>query len=766
MKRTPSLIKGISLGIFNVLVIGGLVVTDYYLRHEPTRKAVRFLESQGIAIDSDSATRFASKGNLPMLELLETAGVDLTAPDSRGITPFMTALRANHEKAREFFLIRREVVKQINEPAGDDKVNALGHAIREGDLSLADRFLKMGAHVDVEIEPGIPVLLGAVRDQDMTLYRFLTENGADVNLQGQADHSALAYAFAHRNQEMINGLIEKGAKVNVNGLSGEPLIVETVLAKDHDLTKLLINNGAEVNLEERPPIAIAIAHTDGWLIQDLLEAGADPNVESLATNDRLVFKAINAGNHDLANLLLEHGADPDAVSSSGQTALAIAVQASDLVMVDLLLGNGADPDFSGEGHPCPLALATAEQDVAMMRELISAGANPRDDRILIDAFENRDFPGLRLLLQSGANPEAFDEKGRRILDMAVASGSVESARMLLASGADANGKLWSALRTGNDELVNLVLAYGADVSEFDRLGGHPLSFALKHKNYEIMETLLEGGANPNLMRNDTEAWIATAIREGDGKMANLLLDYGACTNGLKSEDGHSLLGWAIAHDFTKIAVRLIDEGADVRAREPAPATSAFREKFDGKTFKYHLLKDSRINPLMLAAANKNHDVAQALMDGGAKASDYSRKYLWPVNIGAWYADTKMMQIILGRDPDPNNQPRKIVIDLSAQKATLYENGRATYTTPVSTGMRGYRTPTGEYVITDKHRHHTSSIYGSSMPYFQRLSCAAFGFHQGSLPGYPASHGCIRMTWAGAKHLFYKCEIGDLVTIQY
>ena len=47
-------------------------------------------------------------------------------------------------------------------------------------------------------------------------------------------------------------------------------------------------------------------------------------------------------------------------------------------------------------------------------------------------------------------------------------------------------------------------------------------------------------------------------------------------------------------------------------------------------------------------------------------------------------------------------------------------------------------------ISDKHRHHNSTIYGSSMPYFMRLSCAAFGLHQGYVPSYPASHGCIRV----------------------
>jgi len=64
--------------------------------------------------------------------------------------------------------------------------------------------------------------------------------------------------------------------------------------------------------------------------------------------------------------------------------------------------------------------------------------------------------------------------------------------------------------------------------------------------------------------------------------------------------------------------------------------------------------------------------------------------------------------------------------------------------PVSTGRQGFRTPTGSYVVTDKHRKWRSTLYPAEMPYFMRLSCGDIGFHQGNLPGYPASHRCIRM----------------------
>jgi lipoprotein-anchoring transpeptidase ErfK/SrfK len=167
---------------------------------------------------------------------------------------------------------------------------------------------------------------------------------------------------------------------------------------------------------------------------------------------------------------------------------------------------------------------------------------------------------------------------------------------------------------------------------------------------------------------------------------------------------------------------------------------------------------------MMAAAHRNHEIAQILMDGGANGRAYTPKYLMAAIIGSWYKDAKMQQIaLLGKVPEV--QPRKVVVDLSAQRVTLYENGVATYSTRCSTGKSGYRTPTGEYVISDRNRHHTSSIYGSSMPYFQRFSYSAFGLHQGYVPNYPASHGCIRLPYESARYLFGKLQVGDYGVIQ-
>ena len=83
---------------------------------------------------------------------------------------------------------------------------------------------------------------------------------------------------------------------------------------------------------------------------------------------------------------------------------------------------------------------------------------------------------------------------------------------------------------------------------------------------------------------------------------------------------------------------------------------------------------------------------------------------------------------------------------------------------LGTGRSGYATPPGAFVITNKNRDWRSTIYHVRMPFFLRLSCGDFGLHQGNVPGYPASHGCIRVPAGKAEELFSLAEIGDAVEI--
>jgi lipoprotein-anchoring transpeptidase ErfK/SrfK len=150
---------------------------------------------------------------------------------------------------------------------------------------------------------------------------------------------------------------------------------------------------------------------------------------------------------------------------------------------------------------------------------------------------------------------------------------------------------------------------------------------------------------------------------------------------------------------------------------------------------------------------------------GAKTEVWTKpSRMWPINIAARKSDVKMMRALLGKDPDV--EQRRIVVDLSDQKAWIFDSsGLELYSTKISSGKSGFSTPTGTFAITNKYKTWTSTLYDASMPFFQRLSCGDFGFHQGNVPGYPASHGCIRVPYGNANKLFTLTELGDRVEIR-
>jgi hypothetical protein len=99
-------------------------------------------------------------------------------------------------------------------------------------------------------------------------------------------------------------------------------------------------------------------------------------------------------------------------------------------------------------------------------------------------------------------------------------------------------------------------------------------------------------------------------------------------------------------------------------------------------------------------------------------------------------------------------PLLIVASITEQVAYVYRNGVRIARSSVSTGRPGHRTPTGVFTILEKEVHHTSSIYkGAEMPYMERVTWGGIALHAGDLPGYPDSHGCVRLPLEFSKLLF-------------
>jgi len=115
-------------------------------------------------------------------------------------------------------------------------------------------------------------------------------------------------------------------------------------------------------------------------------------------------------------------------------------------------------------------------------------------------------------------------------------------------------------------------------------------------------------------------------------------------------------------------------------------------------------------------------------------------------------------------------PMLLMVSISQQKAYLYRNGVRVAVSTVSTGKKGHDTPTGVFTILQKNKDHKSNLYKDSrnqpaaMPYMQRLTWDGIALHAGNLPGYPASHGCVRMPEGFSRRLFGETELGMTVIV--
>jgi lipoprotein-anchoring transpeptidase ErfK/SrfK len=126
------------------------------------------------------------------------------------------------------------------------------------------------------------------------------------------------------------------------------------------------------------------------------------------------------------------------------------------------------------------------------------------------------------------------------------------------------------------------------------------------------------------------------------------------------------------------------------------------------------------------------------------------------------AAERAVEIIQSREP---REPVLAVVSLRHQRIVVYDAGGWIFRAPVSSGQRGRETPAGVFSIIQKNAEHYSNLYDDAfMPHMQRITWSGIALHGGVLPGYPASHGCVRMPFDFAEGLFDVTRLGMRVIV--
>lgn len=598
------------------------------------------------------------------------------------------------------------------------------------------------------------------------------ERKAQVSLEEagiRSTASTLLDAMQNDRHDEVDLMLEAGLPdVELGSASRLNLVAAAIIHNRSDVARELLKLGVTVHRSEPSVLAVALAKDQLEIVQMALQLGANPHSKSIS-GESLIPWCILTGRYAAAHLLLDYGAAIDDRDAKGRSSVSLCVEKRRPALLSRLL-DGSGRQFSE-------------------RRIVGTGPLTR-------AMENGDTEVFSLLLEAGASPLETDALGRPLLFRALREGRDDLADALITAGADIDVRfqgaraLDHALVEGDREQISSLLMRGASPVALLPDGTPPLSAALAERDFDLVYRLLRFGAP---LRNT----LAEVAARNDTRAARILLDHGALRQGATPPHSHPPLLVAMQNGHDEMLETLVDAGADLNVRvagipsffhyalircdtamvklllaEGADPNEPFPRNlpkhileqlpFDG--FSYFLRRDSRVTPLMLAASSGKVELAEALLSYGAKIGKRTgRTKLWTINFASRRSDVPMMRLLLGADP--RSEKRKIVVDLSDQRTWVYQGDKVIFSSPISSGKKGHRTKSGTFAITNKYRHWNSTIYGSSMPHFQRFSCGDFGFHAGRLPGYPASAGCIRLPAGKARQLFALTELGDRVIIR-
>ena len=367
--------------------------------------------------------------------------------------------------------------------------------------------------------------------------------------------------------------------------------------------------------------------------------------------DLPLIEAAKAGATSVAAALIAEGAEVNAPSADGATALHFAVERGDSELTEILLAAGAAPDAATRNGVTPLALAALNGSAAIIESLLEQGVDPNErsgegqTALMLAALNGRP-DAVRVLLGRGADPNAVEPfKGQTALMWAAGDGNPGAASLLLEHGAELEARsasgftaLLFAVRNAEIEALNVLLSAGASVDAVAPDGTSALNMAVVNGYYEVASILLSHGADPNLPDPrgsplHTIAWLrkpgATGTAAVGGEADAPIRPIGRVTS-------------------LELARQLLDAGADPNVRIEWPESrfnklGGTARNPPGLVLGRHLLTYNGATAFYVAAKNGDAPLMRLLADGGADPTMPNRFGITPLMVAAgldtWEGET-------------------------------------------------------------------------------------------------------------------------------
>ncbi|KKZ68567.1 hypothetical protein EMCG_01016 [[Emmonsia] crescens] len=396
--------------------------------------------------------------------------------------------------------------------SGDPPSDALHLVVVNKDRDAATRLITNGYEINKLNKQGVCALYYTCELGHIQIVSLLMDYRADVNVAGGDHGSPLQAASANGHEGIVQMLLEHGADVDVAcGLYGSPL--QAASARGHErIVQMLLDQGAHNDLQNRKGIYLtaldaALQHKNRKISRLLADSVVDINAQCGEYGAPLQA-ALVAQDYSLANLFLERGADVNANPTKYGTALAIASNQLNEEMVVRLLDRGANINAVVGGDMGSALQAAARMPIFEAREVVKlllkrgADINLRGDTLgtppLTIAVKWGHKETVRLFLDCGADIEAQEDSSGSPISAAAYFGRIDLVELLLDRGADINAAGGAALRAasclGFEDIVELLIDRGADVNAVNPGGSSALAGAYINGHKKIMAWLLVAGA--------------------------------------------------------------------------------------------------------------------------------------------------------------------------------------------------------------------------------------------------------------------------------
>ena len=421
---------------------------------------------------SELLRKAAMLGNEELVGLLLQQGLDVDASGSDGTTPLFWAVRGAHVD-----VVKCLLKQGANTFATDGgSTTAMHLAAGWGHVTIVKLLLQFGADVEAEDVDGDTPLTAAVSKGREDVVRVLVMAGAGLENQGELLSRELLCAVEFGYATIVRILLRAGANVNFRARYHEsPPVHRVATYSDRDVIRILVEPMAVIegrNNRSMTPLLCAARKGDISMVQLLIEAGANVNVQDDLFHRSPLSMAAHIGCSDIVKILLEAGAETEAIDKKGETALAYAAKGGYLELAKLLLDNGADTERK-----------------------IQKGRT-----ILMHAAEHGRDEFVRLLLQYNANIEAQDSNQQTSIMRAAGAGRRSTLQLLASQGANVYARdkfgrtiIHVAAAWGKTELIDDILKFGIPIDDVGHGGETALFLAAEYGHFDAFKLLLKRG---------------------------------------------------------------------------------------------------------------------------------------------------------------------------------------------------------------------------------------------------------------------------------